>query len=152
MIEPAKIAAAVLAKASSVDPRMPTASPATVLAWAELLAGIHLDEALAAVADHYHASRDPIMPADVVSLVRAARQDRANRAAIAELPPPRPMLPSPVPRSVLALSPAHRSATSVPCPWCHANVGEPCTRPAHGGRRPRKEPHPSRVEAARSAA
>lgn len=152
MINPTAVAQLVLAKVASLDPRTPKPNQATLDAWAEHLTGIRPDEALAAVTEHYRTSTTLIMPADLLRHIRAARQDAASRAVIAALPPStRPLMPAAIERSALALAPAHQSATCVPCPWCHAQTGSPCTQPSRGGPKARSTPHPARIEAARKA-
>lgn len=63
----------VLTKAALLDPRMKRidqveqADMAT--AWAEALADVDVQEALAAVVAHYRTAREPIMPADILDRV-----------------------------------------------------------------------------------
>lgn len=77
----------VLTKAAAFDQR--TVGEADVLAWHEVLHRLDLADALAAVSRHYTESRERIMPADVVRLVRAIREERARierRHEVRELP------------------------------------------------------------------
>lgn len=48
-------------------------------------------------------------------------------------------------------APAAALVIAQPCPYCHARPGARCTRPARRGTAPRP-PHPSRIEAASTAA
>lgn len=155
MTDVLQVAAAVLAKASALDPTMPSPNALTVQAWAEQLAGVQLQEAVDAVREHYRASRHRIMPADLLAHVRAARDDAASRAAVPAITaPPDPHTAArhrALVRAIRGLphDQAHRDADALAthCPWpsCHAAPGSPCTTL---GRR-RSTPHPSRIDAAR---
>lgn len=61
----------VLTRAALLDPRMKRVDPEEqadmALAWADALADVPLDVALAAVSAHYRASREPLMLADLVA-------------------------------------------------------------------------------------
>lgn len=67
-------AAALLTLCSAYDNRKPDADQAR--AWALVLDGCDYEDAQAAVVRHYRESRDWLMPADVVSGVRAMRVKR----------------------------------------------------------------------------
>ena len=71
--------ALVLTKAAAVDSR--TIGEADVLAWHEILARVNLADALEAVKRHYSASRERIMPADVLKLSRTVRDERDRAKA-----------------------------------------------------------------------
>lgn len=156
MTDVLQVAAAVLAKASAVDPTMPTPNGPTMHAWAEHLTGVELHEALDAVLEHYRGSRQRIMPADLIAHIKAARQDADLRARVPELPgAPDPAAAARHRALVRAILGAPNDearlaarALAVPCGWCHATEGSPCTS---AGRR-RNTPHPSRIDASRSAA
>jgi len=64
---------AVLTLAALYDPRMKRVDAVEqadmAAAWAELLVGVDIDAALAAVKAHYSVSRDAIMPADILDRV-----------------------------------------------------------------------------------
>lgn len=76
----------VLMKAAAFDQR--TIGQADVLAWHEVIGRIDREDALTAVTRHYTESRDRIMPADVVRLVRVIREERQRpeRHEVRELP------------------------------------------------------------------
>lgn len=63
----------LLSKAALLDPRMKrvdvSEQAAMASAWAEALADVELVDAGEALMAHYRSSRDPIMPADIVTLV-----------------------------------------------------------------------------------
>lgn len=69
-------AAKFLTVSSSLTGREPTEEQAFV--WATVLDDIALDEALAALRAHYRVSRFPVMPADIVEHVEAARRQAAR--------------------------------------------------------------------------
>lgn len=71
--------ALVLTKASAVDQR--TIGEADVLAWHEILERVELADAIEAVKRHYAASRERIMPADVLKLSRTVRDERSRATA-----------------------------------------------------------------------
>ena len=158
MTDVLQVAAAVLAKASAVDPTMPTPNAMTMHAWAEHLAGVEMWEALDAVLEHYRCSRQRIMPADLIAHIRAARQDADLRARVPALPVATDPLAAARHRAIVraVLGAPNREAReisralAIPCPWepCHASAGSPCMT---AGKR-RATPHPSRTDAARSAA
>ena len=78
-------AAVLLAKMSAFDQR--TIGEADAEAWAEALGdGVTLDDALDVVTDHYRASRDRIMPADVLAAVRRVRVQRLRDAGTPPIP------------------------------------------------------------------
>lgn len=66
--------ALVLTKAAAIDQR--TIGAADVMAWHEILERVAFDDATEAVRRHYAASRDRIMPADVLRIARVVRDDR----------------------------------------------------------------------------
>lgn len=82
------IAARALQKASLTDPMQRKADPMVIEAWAEHLAGNHLnhlDDALQAVYDHYDTPGARVMyPGDLVARMRALRADRALRETDAQ--------------------------------------------------------------------
>ncbi|WP_084965278.1 hypothetical protein [Thermoactinospora rubra] len=80
-------AAVLLGVCAAYDRR--TVGEADAIAWAQALDDITLDEARAAVIQHYRESRDWIMPADVRTLVRRARE---LRLAARPIPEPAPEL------------------------------------------------------------
>ena len=63
-----------LTTAGVIDPRMKRVDPVEqadmATAWARVLADVSLEDALAALEQHYRQSRDAIMPADVLALLR----------------------------------------------------------------------------------
>jgi hypothetical protein len=63
----------LLTRAALLDPRMKRVDEQEqadmAIAWAEVLVDVELDAALEAVAAHYRTSRDPIMPADILTRV-----------------------------------------------------------------------------------
>jgi hypothetical protein len=64
---------ALLTKAALLDPRMKrtdrTEQADRAEIWAELLVDVELGDALVALTEHYRASKDPIMPADILAAV-----------------------------------------------------------------------------------
>lgn len=74
-------AAQVLAKAACYDPMFSKPSPALANGWADAFTryGIGVDDAMAAVAEHYVQSPDRVMPAHVIRLARKLRQERSDR-------------------------------------------------------------------------
>jgi hypothetical protein len=79
-------AAAVLGKASLLDPRMPKPDKAGTLAWAEILAergaGLTLDDLLPAITMHYSTSTERLMPATLIKLARERRRENFERSAL----------------------------------------------------------------------
>ena len=69
-------AAALLTVCSGLDNRKPTAEAAQL--WAEILGDLPLADCRAAVVAHYRESREWLMPADIVRLVRAGRRQRVE--------------------------------------------------------------------------
>ena len=69
--------ARVLAKCAAFDRR--TVGRADVLAWHEVLGGLDVGDALAAVTRGYATNRDWIMPSDVVSHAADIRRERVRR-------------------------------------------------------------------------
>lgn len=69
----------IITKAGLFDGRQSSVEKAE--AWAEVLDGIELDEALEAVARHYRRSNAYLMPADIRGLVKSIRDDREREAA-----------------------------------------------------------------------
>jgi hypothetical protein len=153
--------AQVLAKARCYDPTVDRPDPGTLMAWAEALANLRVEDCLAAVGMHYRAHTRRIMPADVRELVRSIGNDRA----MAALPPP--SKPDPAGQARMAemcraafrdakgLAPEphaaqRRAALLVSCPWeaCRARPGRPCEVDG----RPAQWLHPSRYDAALSQA
>jgi hypothetical protein len=111
------------------------------------------DEAAEAVKAYYAttiADRPFVMPSHITHLIKAERQDRAMRATNRELVqagPPHPRTAAMAAELAAKFEiPEPRSALRVPCPFCGATPGNPCTRPAPGGEK-RTTTHPSRVEA-----
>lgn len=84
----------VLAKAALLDPRM-SVDKGTILAWAEILAPAGLDagDLMASLTLHYSTSTERIMPAELLRLARARRNDRVNRDRGNDTAPPMPQLP-----------------------------------------------------------
>lgn len=78
-------AAQVLAKISLCDPLFPKPDANMARAWAEVFSvhGLDLPDLLAGVtalfADDTRASRDRVLPADVIRKARAIRRERAER-------------------------------------------------------------------------
>jgi hypothetical protein len=66
-------ALALLAWAAHLDPRLKRTNEeefaSVAEAWAEVLTDVTVDEAKAAVVEHYRVSREPLMPADVLERV-----------------------------------------------------------------------------------
>jgi hypothetical protein len=146
-------AAAALAKASLFDPTIRHNDPAVIAAWAQLLDDIDPDEAVYAVDKHYATtSGKRVMPADIINLVRARRQDQHLRSVVRrrEIEAPRDRAASHAgylaARNTAAAALAGAGLVtdtadlSQPCPWCHSRVGEACT--TNGA--PRTSSHPSR--------
>lgn len=75
---PAEVAR-VLAKASAFDQR--TIGETDVAAWHEILGRFDYTDALQAVARHYGETRDRLMPADVVRLMKVIREERQRLEA-----------------------------------------------------------------------
>lgn len=155
-------AVSLLAAASVYDSRKP--NPDAVLAWvkASEVGRWTFRDALDALHEHYAKSRDFLMPAHVYAIVQARRTAPPRPGDVPELPGPPPADREHVDRAIAELAgqlgwrrhddPAARHAVmAVPCPWCHAPPGEPCSRPsdtARAGRARLGGFHPSRVEAA----
>lgn len=143
--------------------REPDKSMVQVWAAQSLLGRWTYDEAATAI--HRWGYNRPengfLEPSDVTRLIRADRQDAAQRAEQAWLES-RPADPAAAERirdivNGLAAqmgwadddseAPA-QSVLSVACPFCHSGIGQPCTRPGQGGTVRRRGAHPSRREAA----
>lgn len=78
-------AAAVLTAAALIDKR--TIGETEAIMWAEILPEwITKTDALAAVAVHYRATRDWLMPVDVITRVKAVRAERFRAAGQPDLP------------------------------------------------------------------
>ncbi|MFF4403777.1 hypothetical protein [Streptomyces sp. NPDC001404] len=75
----------LLAFCAAFDRR--TVGRADVLAWHTVLGAVDFDAAREAVAAHYAVETRWIMPADIMTTVRAARRDRLERHTEAEPPP-----------------------------------------------------------------
>lgn len=71
-------AAEILGVAAAFDRR--TVGRADAEAWADALAGVRFEDAVAAVKHHYATSREFIYPADVLSVVKAVRAERVRAA------------------------------------------------------------------------
>ena len=69
-------AAELLTLCSGYDNRKPNAD--TAKAWALVLDGMDHSECMAAIVQHYRESREWLMPADIVRLVRAGRRQRVE--------------------------------------------------------------------------
>lgn len=146
---------ALLAVAMGYDNRKP--GDANILAWmtAAEIGRWTFDSAREAIHQHYAHSRDFLMPADITARVKAMREDEVLRANAA-LPPADDPEAAKRHRSIvdrifgMPSQQAQESAKalSVACSWCHAPKGQPCTN----GKRARRSPHPSRIDAAKSAA
>ena len=67
-------AAALLTIAASFDNRKPDADAAK--AWAMALDGMRFEDCRDAVVAHYRATRDWMMPSDVITIVKRVRRDR----------------------------------------------------------------------------
>lgn len=151
----------LLSAAIAYDNRNPT--EAQILAWGEAAdrARWTYREALDAVHTHYSRSSDYVMPGHITELIKAERNQPPHRPALA---PPPPADPDHVATVLDELAgrlgwerggdhtPAERRAIlAVPCSWCRAPAGEPCSRPSERNRAGRERSgtfHPSRVEAA----
>jgi hypothetical protein len=146
----------LLTLAATFDNRGIGEAAATAWADAGTRARWTYDEAAEAIKDYYATTTDDkpwIMPSHVTARIRAARQDQAMRETARELTggPPHPRSAAIVAELAAKFEiPEPRSALRVPCPFCHATPGTPCTRPAPGGPK-RTTTHPSRVEAADAA-
>ncbi|MBH1939244.1 hypothetical protein I5Q34_34155 [Streptomyces sp. AV19] len=77
--------AELLAFCAAFDRR--TVGRADVLAWHTVLGNLDFDAARQAVAAHYSSETRWIMPADIITAVRAVRRDRLERHTEAEPPP-----------------------------------------------------------------
>jgi hypothetical protein len=77
-------AAALLTICAAYDNRKPDADQAK--AWAMALDGLRFEDCREAIVQHYRASREWIMPADVVSAVKKTRTSRLED--VAPSPPP----------------------------------------------------------------
>lgn len=75
-------AALALAYAAAFDRR--TVGVTDAEAWAEALSGISLDDAKAAIAEHYGASTDYLMPAHIRAIVKAKRAARPDVQTVDE--------------------------------------------------------------------
>lgn len=77
-------AAALLAVAAAFDNRKP--DPDAALAWAHALEGFKPTDCRDAIVKHYRETREWLMPADVVSRVRAVQSERLR--SLGEYQPP----------------------------------------------------------------
>lgn len=76
---PQVTAAAVLAAASGIDPRMPQPNDQVLAIWARILGDVDLTDALNAVAEHYSAAGvERLMPGDVLTRAKRMRSDRID--------------------------------------------------------------------------
>jgi hypothetical protein len=71
-------AAEILGTAAAFDRR--TVGKADAHAWADALAGVRFEDAIAAVKHHYATSREFIYPSDVLAIVKAIRAERVRAA------------------------------------------------------------------------
>jgi len=147
--ETLELAAAVLAKAAAQDPGMPRPNGVTIAAWAEHFSHIRIEDALDAVAAHYHSSTERLMPADVLRIARSTERARTETdhsrvllagVSIAGVDPHHGQNSSP------ELEELHRNVECVRCEQCRAGLAERCT--ARNGQATRI-PHLVRIAAAR---
>lgn len=139
-----------------------TVGQADVTVWESVIGNLNRSQALRAVRDHLRERPGVwLEPGHVYERVRAMRRDELARMD----PDERPVRDVAVPEPIRALSeskaipaefarPSRRpegNALAVPCPFCHADIGRPCTVGGLAGTKrgdTRKTPHPSRLDAA----
>ncbi len=128
--ETLELAAAVLMKAAAQDATMPRPNGVTIAAWAEHFGHIRIEDALDAVASHYHSSTERLMPADVLRIARHAERARAETehaygvlagVSIAGVDPHHGRHNSP------ELEELHANVECVRCEQCRAGLAERCT-------------------------
>ena len=142
--------AALLGAASAVDPKVPQPDPDVLTMWAGILDDVPADIAGSAVREHYRHNGETVIPADIVHYWRTVRRDAAERRHTAELRaraaerrPDLRAISDGIARVTAALAitrgadPEHaeaevearRAFLAVPCTWCRAQPGAPCTGP-----------------------
>jgi hypothetical protein len=142
----------LLAIASAFDNRKP--NEAQAIAWAEVLDGLDPRDCVEAIKGHYKESKEYLMPAHIVARARMMMLDRRDRQTAEEHLAI--MAQSPVEGQRLAIEAGakdignepYRSSKgdrALPCKWCGAKAGQPCTTP--GTQRRLMFVHPSRLEA-----
>jgi hypothetical protein len=153
--------ARLLALAAAYDRR--TVGDADIAAWAAALADIPASDAENAVLRHFRESDAFLMPVHVRRLVKADREAAAERRAHEQLRAELAAIDA-APASLRGrwqLPGAHddddrderRRVRAVPCPYCQALPGKPCTIPGSANATSRPTVlqfvgHPSRIERA----
>ena len=85
----ARECAALLAQMAQYDYR--DVDDAITVAWMRLIGDLNYADAQQAVLDHYGECRERMMPADVISRVRAIRAERLRITPLPERPPADPV-------------------------------------------------------------
>jgi hypothetical protein len=118
------------------------------------------DEASEAIKNYYArttSERPFIMPSHITNMVRAEREYESMRYRQESARPINPRVAKAVeqvaastviPDEPAEHQPFRNNALAVPCPHCHAGIGETCSRPRLKGRAVPMLPHPSRKELA----
>jgi hypothetical protein len=124
--------------------------------WAAVIGDLPKDDALRAVIDHRR--EEPgvwLEPGHIYQRVRAIRQDRFERQPLADIEAHNDRIDARLAPKIVELAESHsvnrvlkyrrpkRNALNVPCPYCHASVGRPCTSSTVTMR----NYHPSRLDA-----
>lgn len=149
----------VLTAVAAADRR--TVGEADVTVWCAVIGDLPKEDALRAVVDHFRECPGVwLEPGHVVAGVRAIRRDRMQRLSEDQQAAREAVIDAKVSEMVAEIAAAksipddrvvfHRpgvNALLVRCPWCHAAVGDRCMTP--GTQRPNRNPHPSRVDAAK---
>lgn len=156
--------AAALARARLFDDKIGNADEGRILAWAQAVEPhrISQQDLEDGVTSYYDSNRDgrTIQVADLVAHARAIRRERGERepdearearqealaAKVAEMSEElagRRGIPAPEPKYKRPTA----NVLQVPCPWCHASVGQQCVVPRTKDR-PSDGAHPSRRELA----
>jgi hypothetical protein len=151
----------LLAAIAAVDRR--TIGQADVIVWHDIIGGLPKDLAFQAARNHFRECPGVYLePGHIYQRVRAIRQDQLEREPDEIREARQEQLAAKVEQDAAELAEAKsipagdpkfrrpkNSPLRVPCPWCKAGVGSPCT--IVGSRTPlRREPrfHPSRIDAA----
>jgi hypothetical protein len=147
----------LLAIASAFDNRKP--NEAQAIAWAEVLTGLDPRDCAEAIKEHYKESREYLMPAHVVSRARTFMLRRREEEQVAEHLAIMGRHPENVDRVKAIEAGANdignepykssKGDRALPCKWCGAKPGQPCTTP--GTQRRLTFVHPSRLEAVEAA-
>lgn len=103
-------AAALLVKARMLDPRIGAPDEGRATAWAEVLADIPIDVAMAALGRHYQANDTTVMPVHIRRLAREIQRSRHTQRLADIEAHQRAQIEPPTPEQIAA-SNQHRNTT-----------------------------------------